>query len=133
MRGKARLLTPAGAYWLEDDGVEPEAPGCHTAWVDEDCLSPLMGPDAVIGEACVTYGIETLLLETNPDAPRCHEHHEEQVLTGATVNDETYSGHPYLYSCEEYCQGLYGQTGVCVTVADHCGVGIDSARCQCGP
>lgn len=131
LRGSVRLYTPAGEHWLEDDGVEPETPGCHRAFEHEDCTVPIETAGGVIGEACVTVGAETLLLETNPDAPLCHSHHEEDVLEGGAVTHDEIAGHPYLYSCQEYCQGLYGQNGTCVAVVDFCGAGINSARCQC--
>lgn len=107
-------------WWLDSDGVAPETPGCHEAFSNDECNGGAAFNDT-IGEKCLDGDV---LVETNPEIGDCHEHE-----CGPNGGPE---GHPYLFSCSAYCQGMYGMWGRCVEAPGTCVYGIDSAYCDCG-
>jgi hypothetical protein len=99
-------------FWTDDDGVDPANAGCHYPYSDELCTAPVNG---LFGEACEDADV---LIETNPAAGVCHMH-------------KLGVGHPDRFSCDAYCKGSGFAGGACVSIPDHCGVGVHSAECAC--
>jgi hypothetical protein len=103
-----------GIWWREWAGVAPETPDGHTAYQNEDCSER---EPVEFGEYCEGG----LLVESNPDAGVCHPHESGQ-------------GNPYVFNCNEYCQGTGRASGECVAanaVSPYSGQVVSSAKCQC--
>jgi hypothetical protein len=128
-RGRIEFETPTPGfngtqYWGDTDGVNPANPGCHYAFTDATCTTPIPPPPGPrFGEKCDAH--TGYLIETNPDANVCHPH-KKDVL-------DRPMGHPDVFDCDAYCKGTVAANavGVCVVVANHCNFGVDSAYCSC--
>lgn len=114
-RGTVEIKKPG--WWREWDGVAPETPGGHTEYpaaTDATCGG---ATGAEFGEYCDGG----LLVESNPDSTSCHFHN------GGV-------GHPYVFNCNEYCQGTNRASGSCEAAnatSPYTGKVIASAYCKC--
>lgn len=100
-------------YFLDDvnfdNGDEAFTAGCHLSYSDAQCT---MDKAVYSGDQCEPNGMD-LLEWTNKE---CHPLHPLDVKR---------------HYCDAECRAMGHDDGHCETVANHCGAGIDSARCVC--